>query len=70
MIKLPEPIELSSPQDERSVYGYNEAQLKQFGRDVLEQAAQACEATMTDCHDSNVTRHECAALIRKMKEML
>ena len=36
---------------------------------ALEEAAQKCEAlAVTDCHDSNTTRHECAQAIRAMKE--
>lgn len=66
MLKLPEPIELSSPYDERAVYGYTEAQLKQFGRDVLEQAAKVCEGMQSGwASDQHLG---CAIEIRKMKE--
>lgn len=40
-------------------------------RDVLEQAAMVCESlAVTDCSDSNIARHECAAAIRAMKEQI
>jgi len=38
-MKLPEPIDLSHPDDVSAVYGHTEAQLKQAVRDALEDAA-------------------------------
>lgn len=68
MIKLPEPAVLGPQGTGTYFHSYTEAQLKQFAREVLEQAAQVCEALITDCGDSNITRYECAIEIRKMKE--
>ncbi len=40
----------------------------QVRRSVLEDAAKQCESlAVTDCDDSNITRHECAAAIRSLK---
>ena len=39
------------------------------GNAKLEEAAKKCEAlAVTACHDSNITRHECAQAIRAMKD--
>jgi hypothetical protein len=48
MIKLPEPTELSSPQDERAVYGHSDATLKQSVRDALTLAFADCKALDND----------------------
>ena len=42
-MKMPEPIELNSPLDERAVWGYSAEQMKQYGRDLLEAAAKECD---------------------------
>lgn len=71
MIKLPEPFRCFKAWDD---YGedleitlYTEAQLKQTMRDALEKAAQICmDLAVTDCNDSNLTRHECADTIRAL----
>lgn len=35
---------------------------------ALEEAAKVCiSLAVTDCNDSNITRHECAAAIRSLK---
>ena len=69
-IKLPEPVELSSPQDERAVYGYTEAQLKQCVRDVLEQAVQvAVDAVAFNGGTVQMEAHVREA-IRKMQEQI
>ena len=48
--------------------GYTHAQMKAYRNAALEEAAQACEAlACTACEDSNITRHECAAKIRRLK---
>jgi hypothetical protein len=48
---------------------YTEAQMLQFRRDALEEAAKlVVSLATTDCVDSNITRHECADAIRKLKD--
>ena len=47
--------------------GYDLAQLKQAVRDAIEKSAQICmDLLVTDCNDSNLTRHECADEIRAL----
>jgi hypothetical protein len=50
MIKLPEPVELSSESDERAVWGYTEEQMLQFRQDLLDEAAKVAAATVCDTH--------------------
>jgi hypothetical protein len=62
MTKMPEPIDLSDPNDEESIYGYTADQLKQAIRDALEEAAQLME-----CQDTQDPKYNAKA-IRAMKE--
>jgi hypothetical protein len=64
MTKMPEPIELSSPMDERAIYGHTADQLKQYGRDLLESAAVEMQGLYTYGGD------DVAAVIRAMKEQI
>jgi predicted phage tail protein len=46
-----------------------EAQMLQFRRDALGEAEALCRSlATTDCIDSNITRHECANAIQKLKD--
>lgn len=47
MIKLPEPATVTVLQ---STPYYTEAQLKQYGRDLLEQAAQVCDGQINNAN--------------------
>ena len=52
MIKWPEPDDTYC-----GVNYYTEAQLKQYGRDVLEEAAKICDAEVQDIHSSDESRN-------------
>ena len=65
MTKLPEQVELSSPADERAVWGYTEAQMLQFRRDALDEAADTLEHGFVDDEGHHI---QYAAEIRKIKD--
>jgi hypothetical protein len=66
MTKMPEPVELSSPMDERAIYGYTADQLKQYGRDLLEEAIQHFESRTNIVFSAQRIQEE----LRKMKEQI
>ncbi len=73
MIKLPEPVELNPTAN--SVKGYTEAQVLQFRKDVLEEAALVCEERSRTQIGELQTDGQFAALclacaIRKLKEQV
>jgi hypothetical protein len=70
MTKLPEPMELSSPADERSVYGYTEAQMLQFRSDALDEAIDRIKMLREDWGDPAEESGMSSAIyvIRKLKE--
>ena len=68
MTKLPEMRQLSDSSDQGVVYGYTEAQMLQFRRDALEEAAGICfEAEDSDDEYVSV-RHTIAHAIHKLKD--
>ena len=62
MTKLPEIKRLGSDITRSGIYGYTEAQMLQFRRDALEEAAEMCE--LFDATDTKYI----ATAIRKIKD--
>jgi hypothetical protein len=65
MTKLPEPVELSSPADERAVWGYTESQMLQFRRDALEEALNIC-SELAEIRGRSIL--DCSIAISKLME--
>jgi hypothetical protein len=77
MTKLPEQVDLSHPDDVTAVYGYTEAQMLQFRRDALEEAALVCYTVKEWAwdHSSPPSQYETTAsqaidCAQKIKELL
>lgn len=62
MIKLP-PCQYAVTGDINNFGKYTEAQLKQYGRDLLEEAAKACQNMKRDCGEPDSMQ---ASLNRQM----
>jgi hypothetical protein len=73
MLKLPKPFREQGQQIGPDGYTkaicdyYTSEQMLQFRCDALEEAVMLCRSlAITDCADSNITRHECADAIRAL----
>ena len=64
MTKLPEP-EYMGCDAVSDIFGYTEAQMLQFRRDALEEAAKSCDSL---AHYGEVSGVLCANAIRKLKD--
>ena len=70
MIKLPEPDTHCVDTDTgKDVWSHSTEQLKQFGRDLLEEAAKVCIDAIKkhDCHSNNICANEIRALIKEIE---
>jgi hypothetical protein len=68
MTKLPEPVIAREECAVSSGEYYTEAQMLQFRRDVLEEAASICFETEDSDDEYVSTRHTIAGAIRKLKD--
>jgi len=71
MTQLPTPfyfIQVAADSHINHIPYYTAEQMLQFRVDALAEAEELCRSlATTDCIDSNITRHECADAIQKLK---